>query len=69
MVDRGGIGSGMTARTNAHLASALDGFYSELIKSRDQNIARPLHESLALPRLAIRAGRHGPERPRHYRFG
>jgi glycine/D-amino acid oxidase-like deaminating enzyme/nitrite reductase/ring-hydroxylating ferredoxin subunit len=47
MVDRGGIGSGMTARTTAHLASALDDFYSELFSSRDENIARLLHESLA----------------------
>ncbi|MBV9571733.1 MAG: FAD-dependent oxidoreductase [Alphaproteobacteria bacterium] len=47
VLDRGGIGSGMTARTTAHLASALDDFYSELIKSRDQSTARLLHESLA----------------------
>jgi glycine/D-amino acid oxidase-like deaminating enzyme/nitrite reductase/ring-hydroxylating ferredoxin subunit len=47
MVDRGGIGSGMTARTTAHLASALDDFYSELFSSRDENTARLLHESLA----------------------
>lgn len=46
MVDRGEIGSGMTARTTAHLASALDDFYFELIKSRDENTARLLHESL-----------------------
>jgi len=47
VVDRGEFGSGMTARTTAHLASALDDFYSELLKSRDANIARLLHESLA----------------------
>ena len=47
VVDRGEIGSGMTARTTAHLASALDDFYFELIKSRDAKIARLLHESLA----------------------
>ncbi|MBV9061617.1 MAG: FAD-dependent oxidoreductase, partial [Alphaproteobacteria bacterium] len=46
VVDRGQIGGGMTARTTAHLASALDDFYSELIKSRDENLARLLHESL-----------------------
>src|SRR5947208_2871943 len=47
VVDRGQIGSGMTARTTAHLASALDDFYFRLIASRDDNIARLLHESLA----------------------
>src|SRR4051794_22786216 len=34
VVDRGQIGSGMTARTTAHLASALDDNYAELIKLR-----------------------------------
>lgn len=47
LVDRGEIGNGMTARTTAHLASALDDFYSELITSRDEKIARLLHDSLA----------------------
>lgn len=47
VVDRGQIGSGMTARTTAHLASALDDFYFELLKSRDENVARLLYESLA----------------------
>jgi glycine/D-amino acid oxidase-like deaminating enzyme/nitrite reductase/ring-hydroxylating ferredoxin subunit len=46
VVDRGQIGSGMTARTTAHLASALDDFYSELVKARDENVARLLHQSL-----------------------
>ena len=32
VVDRGEIGSGMTARTTAHLASALDDDYSKLIR-------------------------------------
>src|SRR3546814_2470735 len=30
LIDRGAIGGGMTARTTAHLASALDDYYSEL---------------------------------------
>src|ERR1051326_5220438 len=47
VLDRGQIGSGMTARTTGHLVSALDDFYSELIKMRDEKIARLLHESLA----------------------
>jgi glycine/D-amino acid oxidase-like deaminating enzyme/nitrite reductase/ring-hydroxylating ferredoxin subunit len=46
VVDRGRIGGGMTCRTTAHLASALDDFYFELIDARDENTARLLHESL-----------------------
>ena len=34
VIDRGGIGSGMTARTTAHLASELDDYYHELIHAR-----------------------------------
>jgi hypothetical protein len=30
-MDRGMIGSGMTARTTAHLATALDDYYKDLI--------------------------------------
>ena len=40
VIDRGGIGSGMTARTTAHLATALDDRYSELIRSRGEEDAR-----------------------------
>jgi glycine/D-amino acid oxidase-like deaminating enzyme/nitrite reductase/ring-hydroxylating ferredoxin subunit len=47
VVDRGDIGSGMTARTTAHLVSALDDFYAELIKARDLATARTLYQSLA----------------------
>jgi glycine/D-amino acid oxidase-like deaminating enzyme/nitrite reductase/ring-hydroxylating ferredoxin subunit len=47
VVDRGEIGNGMTARTTAHLASALDDFYFELIKARDLATARALYQSLA----------------------
>ncbi len=46
IVDRGEIGSGMTARTTAHLASALDDFYCELSNARGEEVARVLHESL-----------------------
>src|SRR3712207_7117007 len=35
VIDRGGIGNGMTARTTAHLATELDDFYSELIRSEE----------------------------------
>lgn len=44
VIDRGRIGSGMTARTTAHLASALDDYYSELIKVRGEDEARLHHD-------------------------
>lgn len=45
VIDRGGIGNGMTARTTAHLATELDDFYSELIKVRGEEEARLYYES------------------------
>lgn len=45
LIDRGGIGSGMTARTTAHLATELDDFYSELIRVRGDQEARLYHQS------------------------
>src|SRR5690606_24011519 len=45
VIDRGRIGGGMTARTTAHLASALDDYYSELIKVRGADEARLYHDS------------------------
>ncbi len=45
VIDRGGIGNGMTARTTAHLASELDDFYSELITVRGEDEARLYHDS------------------------
>lgn len=45
VIDRGGIGGGMTARTTAHLASSLDDYYSELIKVHGEDAARRYHES------------------------
>jgi len=47
VLDRGAIASGMTSRTTAHLASALDDFYHEFIGRRGEDEARLLHESLA----------------------
>jgi glycine/D-amino acid oxidase-like deaminating enzyme/nitrite reductase/ring-hydroxylating ferredoxin subunit len=47
VLDRGAIASGMTARTTAHLASALDDFYHEFISRRSEEEARLLHDSLA----------------------
>jgi glycine/D-amino acid oxidase-like deaminating enzyme len=45
VIDRGGIGTGMTARTTAHLATELDDFYSELIRVRGEDQARLYHDS------------------------
>ncbi len=45
VIDRGGIGNGMTARTTAHLATELDDFYSELINVRGEDEARLYHDS------------------------
>lgn len=45
VIDRGKIGAGMTARTTAHLASALDDYYSELIAIHGEDKARLYHSS------------------------
>ena len=45
VIDRGRIGWGMTARTTAHLATELDDFYSELIRTRGEEEARLYHRS------------------------
>jgi glycine/D-amino acid oxidase-like deaminating enzyme/nitrite reductase/ring-hydroxylating ferredoxin subunit len=45
VIDRGGIGNGMTARTTAHLATELDDFHSELVRVRGEDEARAYHES------------------------
>jgi glycine/D-amino acid oxidase-like deaminating enzyme/nitrite reductase/ring-hydroxylating ferredoxin subunit len=45
VIDRGGIGNGMTARTTAHLVSELDDLYAELIKVRGEEEARLFHDS------------------------
>src|SRR5947208_2647700 len=47
VLDRGRIGCGMTARTTAHLASALDDNYKELIVVRGQDCARHYYESVS----------------------
>src|SRR5215211_8138241 len=46
-LDRGRIGSGMTARTTAHLVSALDDRYADLIASRGLDAARIVYQSQA----------------------
>lgn len=45
VIDRGAIGSGMTARTTAHLATELDDRYFELIKSSGEDTARRYYQS------------------------
>jgi glycine/D-amino acid oxidase-like deaminating enzyme/nitrite reductase/ring-hydroxylating ferredoxin subunit len=47
VLDRGRIGSGMTARTTAHLASALDDRYADLIRVRGLEVARMVYQSQA----------------------
>ena len=47
VLDRGPLGGGMTARTSAHLASALDDFYHEFIKMRGLDEARRYFQSQA----------------------
>ncbi|WP_038972403.1 FAD-dependent oxidoreductase [Bradyrhizobium genomosp. III] len=46
VLDRGGIGSGMTARTTAHLATALDDGYGELVRVRGPDCARHYYQSV-----------------------
>jgi glycine/D-amino acid oxidase-like deaminating enzyme/nitrite reductase/ring-hydroxylating ferredoxin subunit len=45
VLDRGSIGTGMTARTSAHLAFESDDFYHELISVRGEDAARQYFES------------------------
>jgi len=47
VLDRGDIGSGMTARSTAHLASAFDDGYAELIKTHGRDAARLVYRSPA----------------------
>lgn len=46
VLDRGGIAGGMTARTTAHLATALDDDYKELIRVRSEEVARLYYQSV-----------------------
>lgn len=47
VLDRGGIGSGMTARTTAHLATALDDGYDALVRVRGLDCAQRYYQSVA----------------------
>ena len=48
ILDRGPIASGMTARTTAHLASALDDRYYKFVALRGEEQAKLLYESLTV---------------------
>jgi glycine/D-amino acid oxidase-like deaminating enzyme/nitrite reductase/ring-hydroxylating ferredoxin subunit len=55
VLDRGPIGRGMTARTSAHLSSALDDYYHRFISIRGVDIAR-LHfqsQAAAVDRIGV----------------
>lgn len=45
VIDRGKIGSGMTARTTAHLSSICDDYFSGLTELRGRELARRFYES------------------------
>ena len=47
VLDRGRVGSGMTARTTAHLATAIDDGYAEIAKTHGSDAARLVHQSQA----------------------
>lgn len=47
VVDSGGIGMGMTARTTAHLSAISDDWYAAFIKRRGEEMAKLFHDSHA----------------------
>lgn len=61
VLDRGAIGSGMTARTTAHLSAISDDWYGEFISRRGEEMARLFHEShaTAIDRIAHNVAAHG----------
>ena len=63
LIDRGVIGGGMTSRTTAHLATALDDYYSELVRIHSEDDARLYHESqvTAVDRIEAIAAAEGIE--------
>lgn len=60
VIERGGIGRGMTARTTAHLSSISDDGYGAFIQRRGEEMARLFHESqsTAIARIARIAETH-----------
>ncbi|MBY3584340.1 FAD-dependent oxidoreductase [Rhizobium bangladeshense] len=61
VIDRGQIGSGMTARTTAHLSSICDDYFSKLIDLRGRELARQFYESqsAAIDRIETIQGSEG----------
>jgi len=61
VIDSGAIGSGMTARTMAHLSAISDEWYAELIARRGEEMARLFHEShsAVISRIAEIVAAHG----------
>ncbi len=61
VLERGSFGGGMTARTTAHLASALDDYYHELIRLRGEAVAAAWHrgQEAAIDRIEEIANREG----------
>jgi glycine/D-amino acid oxidase-like deaminating enzyme/nitrite reductase/ring-hydroxylating ferredoxin subunit len=53
ILDRAGVGAGMTGRTTAHLASALDDYYHRLVKLRGKDVAaaHSRHHARAIDRI------------------
>src|SRR4051794_30165357 len=47
VLDRGAIGSGMTARTTAHLTSLCDDSFDKLIQTRGEDVAKQFYQSQA----------------------
>lgn len=63
IIDRGAIGGGMTLRSTAHLASALDDYYSELVKVHGEDAARSYYRSqaAAIDRIEAICAAEAPE--------
>lgn len=61
VLDRGPLGGGMTTRTTAHLTSAIDDYYSELIRVRGLDQARLYYQShaAAIDRIEEIQGKEG----------
>ena len=63
VIDRAGIGTGMTARTTAHLTTELDDRYSDLVRVRGEEQARAYYASqvAAVARIEAIVRREGIE--------
>ena len=63
VIDRGQVGGGMTSRTTAHLASALDDYYSQLVAIHGDDNARHYYRSqaAAIDRIEAISAREAPD--------